>query len=258
MSLTVRVAGKTDIGIVRANNEDTFGFDLAKGIFVVCDGMGGMASGEFASALGVETILKYFQNGQAMPCFQTDKRPENGSSPAPALAEALRLANEAIYQEAASNQERSGMGATVVAARVEGDSFSVANVGDSRAYLIRNKSMRQLTNDHSVVMEQVRLGLLTLEQAKVSRMQNLVTRALGARDTVEPDLSTHAAVAGDVLLLCTDGLHRYVADEKLLEIITSSQSLEKVCDSLIETAKACESDDNITCVLLCFAEPTSA
>lgn len=147
------------------------------------------------------------------------------------------------------------MGSTIVAVAVDGNLFSVANVGDSRVYLIRNKDIVQLTNDHSLVMEQVRRGLMTMEEAAESKMQNVIVRALGTDDSVEPDLADHEFNPGDVLLLCSDGMSRYVKEEKMAEAV-NQDSLEKACTDLIEAAKAGNSDDNITCLLIRAVHPS--
>jgi len=253
MSLAIQAAGKTDVGSVRANNEDNFGFDLERGIFVLCDGMGGAAAGEIASTLGVDTIVGYFRNPKQEPLSE-ETEPAGASLAVRALGYAIRSANRAIHQEASENQERTGMGTTVVAVYFEGDAFIVGHVGDSRVYLIRSGNARQLTDDHSLVMEQVRRGLLTLDEAKTSRMQNLVTRALGAEQNVEPDLSTYPAASGDVLLLCSDGLCRFVPETKMVEVLSGNGNLQDCCDLLVQSAKEHGSDDNITCLLLRVAE----
>jgi protein phosphatase len=147
------------------------------------------------------------------------------------------------------------MGSTIVAVAVDGNLFSVANVGDSRVYLIRNKDVVQLTNDHSLVMEQVRRGLITLEEAEQSKMQNVIVRALGTEESVEPDLADHEFNAEDVLLLCSDGMSRYVKEERIAEAI-NQDSLEQACADLIAAAKAGNSDDNITCLLIRAVHPS--
>jgi serine/threonine protein phosphatase PrpC len=149
-----------------------------------------------------------------------------------------------------ANPKRKGMGTTVVAVLLGEDSFSVAHLGDSRLYRIREKVVEQLTTDHSLVMEQVRRGLLTSEEAANSYMQNLITRALGVWDIVEPELGTHSARSGDLLLLCSDGFSRFVPEEMTLELVSESNDLQHCCESLIETAKRLGSDDNISCVLV--------
>jgi serine/threonine protein phosphatase PrpC len=255
MNLIFHAAGKTDIGLVRTNNEDNFGFDLRRGIFVVCDGMGGAAAGEVASKIAVDTVLAYFRSDPGRTESPVLGRKFEGvSEHAAGLANAIQLANQAIQEAGAQNPNRSGMGSTIVAVRLNGNLFSIANVGDSRIYLVRGGRIQQLTSDHSLVMEQVRRGLLTVEEAEQSEMQNVIVRALGSDDSVEPDLEDHEFAPGDVLILCSDGMSRYVKDEKMLEVASRAGSLDEACDELIEAAKSGGSDDNITCLLVRAAE----
>lgn len=252
MKLTTRAAGKTDIGLVRKNNEDNFGYDVGHGIFVVCDGMGGQAAGELASKIAVDTVLGYF-----------DKKDRGGdgsevmggglaevSERASALANAVQLANRAIREASARQAGTAGMGCTLAAALVEGNQFSIAHVGDSRIYLLRAGVIQQLTADHSLVMEQVRRGLITMEEAEHFEMQNVIVRAMGTEDSVEPDLADLSLEENDTLLLCSDGLSRYVKDSKMLEVVTRVENLEDACGALIDAAKSGGGDDNITCVLV--------
>lgn len=255
MNLVFQAAGKTDIGVVRTNNEDNFGFDLRRGIFIVCDGMGGAAAGEVASKIAVDTVLAYFTSDPGRgesPVL--GRRFEGVSEQAAGLANAIQLANQAIQEEVAHNPNRAGMGSTIVAVCLNGNLFSIANVGDSRIYLVRGGGIQQLTSDHSLVMEQVRRGLMTVEEAEKSEMQNVIVRALGSEDSVEPDLEDHEFAPGDVLLLCSDGMSRYVKEEKMLEVVSNAVSLNQACDELIEAAKSGGSDDNITCLLVRTAE----
>lgn len=254
MSFAIQAAGSTDIGLVRKNNEDNFGYDLRAGIFVVCDGMGGQQAGEMASKIAVDTVLDYFRQGKNVAPVGGAKF-EGVSQRAVTLASAIQMANQAIHESGARDVRMAGMGSTIVAVAVEGNLFSVANVGDSRIYLIRKNDVVQLTNDHSLVMEQVRRGLMTMEEAEHSNMQNVIVRALGTDDSVEPDLADHELNSDDVLLLCSDGMSRYVKEEKIAEAV-NQESLEKACTDLIEAAKGGGSDDNITCLLLRAMHPS--
>jgi len=254
MSMVIQAAGSTDIGLVRINNVDNFGYDLRRGIFVVCDGMGGQQAGELASKIAVDTILEYY--GQEHSTSDVGAAKYEGVSPrAVLLATAIQLANQAIHETGTRDSRVQGMGSTIVAVAIEGNLFSIANVGDSRIYLIRKNEIVQLTNDHSLVMEQVRRGLMTIEEAEQSRMQNVIVRALGTDDTVEPDLADHEFIPGDVLLMCSDGLSRYVKDEKMTEAV-NQDSLDQACLGLIEAAKNGGSDDNITCLLIRALHPS--
>jgi protein phosphatase len=148
------------------------------------------------------------------------------------------------------------MGSTVVAIAVEGDEFSVAHVGDSRAYLLRGGVIQQLTSDHSLVMEQVRRGMITLEDAEKSSIQNVIVRSLGAEESVDPDLADHELLAGDMLLMCSDGLSHFVHDKSIADILTANACPDGACVDLIQAAKAASSNDNITCMVLRADEPS--
>jgi PPM family protein phosphatase len=258
MKLTIQVAGKTDVGLVRSNNEDNLGFDTASGVYVVCDGMGGQNAGERASKVAVDTVMGYFRKGAKQGQEVFGRVFERLSPRANALARAIQLANQAIHEEAGRDIKYSGMGTTIVAIAVEGDEFSVAHVGDSRAYLLRGGALQPLTNDHSLVMEQVRRGLLTPEDAEKSTVQNVIVRSLGAEESVDPDLADHELLPGDVLLMCSDGLSHFVQDATLAEVLVANTSPELACEGLIQAAKAGASNDNITCLVLSATEPSWA
>jgi serine/threonine protein phosphatase PrpC len=246
MALALEVAGKTDLGCVRANNEDNFGYDSRYGIFVVCDGMGGQAAGEVASKMGVDILLDYFRNLAPAPVG-----PPNGRTPgATSLASAIQLANSTIFKAGQEQNGRNGMGSTIVAALVRGNSLAIGHVGDSRIYMVRQGTIQQLTQDHSLVMEQVRRGYITLEQAQKSEMQNIILRALGSEEAVEADIEDLLAMPGDVLLMTSDGLTRHVQDEEILEIVQGSSNLEQACGALVRAARERGGDDNITCLLV--------
>ena len=156
MKITIQAAAKTDVGLVRTNNEDNFGYDVRNGIFVVCDGMGGQAAGEMASKIAVETVLNHYDRSADERGAQVLSRGfSNVSEQANMLADAIQLANQAIHQAAARHAEQAGMGSTIVAVSAKGYRFSIAHVGDSRIYLIRGDGIQLLTSDHSLVMEQV-------------------------------------------------------------------------------------------------------
>lgn len=251
MTPSVQVAARTDVGCVRNNNEDHFGYEAACGIYVVCDGMGGQAAGEVASNLAVETVLDYFRRYSPQGSFpQIGENFDDISPAANALASAVQAAGIRIFQQAMEHPERHGMGSTLAALLLDDAKASVGHVGDSRVYLLRNGSMRQLTFDHSLVMEQVRRGLMSLEEAERSAMQNIITRALGPEENVEPDVVDVDVLPGDTFLLATDGLTKLVPDNRLREIISSAPDLEKASDALIQAARQAGGDDNITCILV--------
>jgi len=250
MSLTIEVSGKSDVGCVRTNNEDNFGYDTELGIFVVCDGMGGQAAGEVASKIGVDTVLDYFRQAGKGKYPEVGDHIEGFSDRANALASAIRKANSEVIKVASEGSGKTGMGSTIVAVLVKENFLSVGHVGDSRIYLVRNGAIQQLTNDHSLVMEQVRRGLMTVEEAEVSHMQNIIIRALGSEATVEVDVDDMVALPGDILLLASDGLTKHVKDPKMLELIKNAPNLDAANDALIQAAKDHGGDDNITAVLI--------
>ncbi len=252
MTIAVEVAGKTDVGCVRANNEDNFGYDSRYGIFVVCDGMGGQAAGEVASKIAVDVLLRYFR--EKPTSSGPDRLPSAAVPTATSLAAALQEANRAIFDAAKDQMGRMGMGSTVVAALVHGHALTIGHVGDSRIYLVRQGQIQQLTQDHSLVMEQVRLGFITREQAEQSELQNVILRALGTEADVEPDVEDLVAIPGDMVLMTSDGLTRHVHDDEILATITQSDSLQQACSALVDAAKRRGGDDNITCLLLRIVE----
>ena len=255
MNARIQAAGKTDIGLVRKNNEDSFGYDTSLGIFVVSDGMGGQAAGEKASRIAVNTVIDYFQQSHDGKNTKVVSQPiQEVSGEANQLANAVRLANQAIREASERNPQWAGMGCTIAALYCHESQFAIAHVGDSRIYLIRENAIYQLTSDHSLVMEQVRRGLMTVDEAQQSKMQNVIIRALGVEDSVEPDLQDHGFKSGDVALLCSDGLSRYVRESDIVAMIDGAATLEQACDALIELAKGGGSDDNITCLLVQPAE----
>src|SRR5579872_6554494 len=174
MTFSVQLAAKSDVGCIRTNNEDNLGFDTRFGIFVVCDGMGGQAAGEVASKMGVDVMLQYFRSGNGKWPPQ-EFRFEGVSERAAALGNAIMKANEQVFEAShEGKREHHGMGSTIVGVLVQDNFVSIGHVGDSRIYLIRNGQMQQLTNDHSLVMEQVRRGLMTLQEAERSEVQNII------------------------------------------------------------------------------------
>jgi len=248
MLLALEVAGRSDVGRVRPSNEDHFGYDERLGIFVVCDGMGGHAAGEVASQIAVDTVLGFFR--EHGPSVEDSAYLEDAPVGARRLAEAVKKANDAILAYAEEHKNTSGMGTTLVAARFADGIFSIANVGDSRIYLFREGQLLQLTEDHSLVMEQVRRGMITLDQARRSSAQNIITRALGTDEGTLPDLGEFPAQGGDILLLTTDGVMRHVDDQEIRNILLQLPSLQAACDTLIDAANEGGGEDNATCVLI--------
>ena len=241
---SVKAAAATDVGRVRRNNEDTFQYDEASGIYIVCDGMGGMAAGEVASGIAAETALATFARLRSNPATVPSVQDALGIAIADANAEVLAAADE---------PGRSGMGTTLVAAAVENDHLVVANVGDSRAYLVHDGTVRQVTRDHSYANEVQRIAGIAPEDVPAGdllRYGSLITRAVGAADRIEPEFFPVPFQLGDMLLLATDGLTRYFEEPAGLLLLLDPDDLQGSCEALIAAANAAGGVDNVTVLLL--------
>lgn len=237
---------------MRRINQDRFAIlpDLA--IAVVCDGMGGAAGGEIASSVAIESFLTVARQ-EINSCRATHK----GLS-LRALRRATAAANRAVRARAAFDTRFRGMGTTLVGARVSGHELTVVNVGDSRAYLVRDGVAHQVTADHSYVGEQLRMGLMTQAEATRCPWQSVITRAVGTEEDVRPEFFTQTIEAGSQLLLCSDGLTRHVSDQAIGSILSqTSGDAASVCERLIAVANANGGSDNITCVLMRFGDIVS-
>jgi serine/threonine protein phosphatase PrpC len=237
-------AAVSDRGRKRPSNEDAFGFSVERGVFLVCDGMGGAAAGEIASSLAVDEMLRLLDR---------QARGKDGSKAAamPLLAEeAIHAANEAIFSRSQRVDKLNGMGTTLVGLLVDERRVWVLNVGDSRCYRLRNRRLEQITLDHSLVEEQVRLGRMTRSEALRSPLRNVITRALGTQSQVTPDIFELAPEPGDLFLLCTDGLTRELTDASIESLLGADLPLEAACARLVEAAKKAGGHDNITCILV--------
>jgi protein phosphatase len=251
-SLNILARGLTDKGLSRTNNEDSFYIDKDLGLFIVADGMGGHSAGEVASRMAVEAlsgdIRKSRSGGQPLIGASGAGRSDASNR----LVSGIKLANQVVCEAAKNNSSWQGMGTTIVAALADGDKLSIAHVGDSRAYLVRSGTISQLTDDHSVVAEQVRKGLISKEEAAGSGIRNIITRALGNDDALEVDVTDIDLMDGDRLLLCSDGLSTMVADEEVLMIMASDDLPESVCTRLVDEANNNGGRDNITVVTAFF------
>ena len=242
---------------MRQNNEDSVAALGDLRVFVISDGMGGEAHGEVASALAVEGIVegirerRHAAQRDADPNLTAAVEQSPGFLPVTLeLSKAVHAANRKIFEAAQKNPSQHGMGATVVAAWLNGSDMSLVNVGDSRAYLFRNGALEQLTEDHTLVAEQLRRGIINPEQAKHSRVQNVLMRALGVRDEVEPDLIEEELVVGDVVLFCTDGLTRMVTDDAIADVLKGSTGAQAEADRLVALALEHGGEDNVTVIVL--------
>jgi protein phosphatase len=233
-------AAVTDRGRKRPSNEDAFGFSVEHGVYLVCDGMGGAAAGEIASSLAVGEVLRLLNR-----CSGSD------ATPLPLLAEeAISAANEAIFSRAQRSRKLSGMGTTLVGLAVEERRAWVLNVGDSRCYRLRNRRLQQITLDHSLVEEQVRLGRMTRPEALRSPLRNVITRALGTHSSVTSDVFELEAESGDLFLLCSDGLTRELSDSLIESLLDADFPLDDLCARLVAAANKAGGHDNITCLLV--------
>ena len=247
--LRLDVAQLTDVGRKREHNEDNMAYVIPKdqqvmakkgALFIVADGMGGHAAGEVASEIAVDTVSNVY--------YQDDN-----DDVATSLLQSIKRANALIHQRAAENMLRSGMGTTCVSAVLRGGMAYVANVGDSRAYLVRNGQVRQVSQDHSWVAEQVRAGLLTEEQARTHAQRNVITRCLGTQPDVEIDVFPEPLEENDALVLCTDGLSGLVSDDEIRRIVAQSAPQESVYH-LVERANENGGPDNITAIVISVQE----
>jgi serine/threonine protein phosphatase PrpC len=246
--LTFEVAAMSDVGTKRKSNEDCFAVSHELGLYVVSDGMGGAVAGDVASKMAVEYLMQRLKGAEFDSDFRFDTS-KPVSEQGQRLVSALMDANRFVYASALGT-ERFGMGCTAAVVLITGNLASVAHVGDSRVYRIRNGALDQLTNDHSLVAELLKKGLLSPESAEHSPHSNIITRALGPMKDVEPEVTEFSLIANDMVLLATDGLTKSVGHEHILQIASSGKSLQELCHDLIETAKLYGSEDNITCVLL--------
>ena len=253
--MKVAVGARTDIGLSRSHNEDSMCVEPQLGLFVVCDGMGGHNAGEVASHLASDVVRKYVRE----QCLQGDPALADGydprfSSSTNRLASAIRLANETVYRAAMSRSDYEGMGTTIVAALLEGPVVSIAHVGDSRAYLVREGALEKLTEDHSLVAEQVWRGLLTEEEAEHSPQQNIITRAIGLEARTEVTLDELMLIPGDCFLLCSDGLTKGVRAAQILDAIQAAPDPQAGSDQLVALANQAGGEDNTTVIVIMTSE----
>jgi len=235
-----KVAGRSIIGKVRENNEDKMEFFIPEkeellgqkgAVFIVSDGMGGHNAGQIAAELAVQTVLRSYLNSNSRNILQ-------------AIKEAVAEANNFVYAVSKGISEREGMGCTLTLAVIKDDSLYLAHIGDSRLYLIRDGSAKQLTEDHTWVAEQVKKGIISEEEAKLSPFRNLLTRSLGTRENVDIDLAQYTLENGDIILLCSDGFYEYIEPGEMAEKLSEDISLGIF--ELTELAEERGGKDNIT------------
>lgn len=240
----MKVCGKTDVGLRRHENQDTFAVEQGEKLLiaVVCDGMGGAEGGQIASSLAVETFMKE---------IRALLRADMTAGQLRELASfCVAKANTAVYQRALQDPAYQGMGTTLVGAVAGERDAVICNVGDSRAYLIHNGEMMRITHDHSVVQTLVENGDITAEEARTHPNRNLITRALGPDETTLCDAFDVSFAHGDKILLCSDGLVVTATDEEICRIVCADKRAEEKLDDLIALAKAQGAPDNVTAVLI--------
>ena len=235
----------TDPGCVRSSNQDAYvveQLDKNTLLCVVCDGMGGAKSGDVASALASEVFSQ-----EVKRAWKSDMNPEETDQ---VLKSAVKLANFTVYDQSRQFEEFSGMGTTLVAVLLKGKNATFANVGDSRAYLIDEEGITQITVDHSLVQLMINRGELSAEQARSFPGKNYITRAVGTESTTECDIFHHRLERGTYLLLCSDGLSNLLDDQELLFEVIHGQDKQQCCQSLVDIAKRRGAPDNVTCILV--------
>ncbi len=233
-------AGRTDVGIIRSGNEDSYLVLPERGVFIVADGMGGHAAGEVASEMAVQIIARGLEGILG----------KNDDEGARMMRKAIIQANAEIYQRTMNEPEKRGMGTTATAMVVNGNRFIVGQVGDSRAYLFRDGQLVQITKDHSYVQEQVDAGNLTPEQARTHPYSNVITRCVGANSDVVPDVFMGMVETNDVALLASDGLTGMLEDQELLTILQTGETPARMVDRLVSEANRRGGLDNITVIIV--------
>ena len=242
--------GNTDQGKTRTNNEDTFLVNDRLGLYAVADGIGGHEGGEVASRLAVEALSgmlrEQFAGSRSTAAFDDSPEADQYLS---SLRDAIALANTTVRQAAAQDPALTGMGTTMTAVLLRPRTSVFVHVGDSRAYLFREGTLRQLTDDHSLVAEQMRAGLITPEQARMSPYRHVITRSVGIHPEIHADFGMFELEKNDILLLCTDGLTEMVKDDDIARIL-SSETPAASAESLVRRANDNGGVDNITVVVV--------
>ena len=244
--MNVFAKGKTDIGRTRSTNQDSLLIDDSRRLYIVADGMGGHAGGEIASQLCVEQVSEQISKSPLI-----NKPPSDDSQHAKfcsLLVEAVNHASTKIFEKALEEPQLMGMGTTASALMIYGDHAYIGHVGDSRVYLIRDRFIYQLTNDHSLVGEQLRAGVINAEEAKNNQMQNIITRSVGYQEIEDVDTVTLALEADDLFVISSDGMHGRIIDEEISRIANEKQ-LDAVKD-LVELANERGGKDNITLIVV--------
>jgi serine/threonine protein phosphatase PrpC len=238
--MRISCAGNTDVGVVRSGNEDSFLLDCAQGLFIVADGMGGHAAGEVASEMAVNIVSKELGSLRGL----------SDGEAAAKMRSAIRKANAAIFDRTLAEHDKRGMGTTTTVMVLFSRRYLIGQVGDSRAYLLREGQLLQLTKDHSYVQEQVDAGLLTPEQARTHPYSNVITRCVGANEDVAPDVYFGNLEQKDVVLLASDGLTGMLEDDQIAAIMAAEENPESAVNKMIADANRRGGLDNITAIVV--------
>jgi len=236
--MILSAAASTDVGLRRKGNEDRYALAPELGLYLVADGMGGHTAGNVASELAAEAALRAIQTLEGASATLSEK-----------LRYAVASANRSIFQTAQQRPEYAGMGTTLVAFLSEGGRAALAHVGDSRAYLVRGHRIRQLTDDHSIVGELLRRNEISELAAREHPHRHVLTRALGVRETVEPDLAELTPELGDVFVLCSDGLTNHLEDHEIAKHACEAKEVQEICQGMVDLANHRGGEDNITVVV---------
>jgi PPM family protein phosphatase len=240
--MKLSACGKTDVGIVRSNNEDSLFVSAADGLFIVADGMGGHAAGEIASAMAIRLVCD-----QLIPRLQSSG---TCGELEPLLVEAVHTANRELAQAAGRNPAWKGMGTTLTILLLQAGQAQLVHVGDSRMYRYRNGQLLQFSDDHSLVGDQLRQGLISAAEAKSSSLRNILLQAVGITPELEICRKQLPLAEQDRFLLCSDGLTEMLSDQQIAALCATTPDLNQLCDLLVAEAKAAGGKDNITVVLV--------
>jgi serine/threonine protein phosphatase PrpC len=235
--MKLQACAKTDIGLTRNNNEDSFFVDRKQGLFIVADGMGGHAAGEIASQIAVVSVRHSLQT--------TDKK-----LPLEQLKQALKEANQAVAKAANDNTAYKGMGTTLTVLFLDQQQAYFAHVGDSRIYRLGDKQLEQLSDDHSLSAEQLRRGLISVEEERKSNFGNILLQAIGVSEELDICLRHFPLTVGERFLLCSDGLSNMLTDAEIEQILRQTGNLGRLCEQLIDRAIAAGGKDNITAIVV--------
>ncbi|MBR5467609.1 MAG: Stp1/IreP family PP2C-type Ser/Thr phosphatase [Firmicutes bacterium] len=238
----MRSFGNSVAGMQRKNNEDSIYVGNenlpVKNIFIVADGMGGHNAGEVASGHAIEKFVEYVKDNY------------DSENILDVLLEGVIAANKAVYDEAVSTEHENGMGTTFTCACIENEKLYAVHVGDSRIYILKDEKLQQITNDHSFVMEMVKQGRITLEEARVHPKRNIITRAVGTEETIDVDTVIKDFGENDVVLICSDGLSGMICDDEIEKIIKENEDVNQCIEKLIDRANENGGKDNISAIII--------